>query len=155
MTRYALLCGSAPNDYRQKKLEDMFDSLSEKDGWHVTCMANGTDEFMLEYALNNVLDGDAGDEACGVGHVSVLLYFCTQTPVADSEETIWLGGNEIRKEVIEYYAKLFAENEIDFQVIYDSDRKMVSEEELGYEELTDEERREFMEKVHDGIIRIG
>ena len=155
MTQYALLCGSAPNDYRQKKLEDMFDSLSEKDGWHVTCMANGTDEFMLEYALNNALYGDAGDEAGGVGHASVLLYFCTQTPVADGEETIWLGGNEIRKDVIEYYAKLFAENEIDFQVIYDSDCEMVSEEKLGYEEVTEEERQEFIAKVHAGAIRIG
>lgn len=128
----------------------MFDSLSKKDGWHVTCMANGTDEFMLEYALNNVIAENADDETSGVQHISVLLYFCTETPVADSEETIWLGGNEIRKDVIEYYAKLFAENEIDFQVIYDSDREMVSEEDLGYEELTEEERREFVAKVHDG-----
>ena len=150
MAKYVLLCGAAPLGYRQKKIEDMFDSLSEKDGWHVTCMANGTDEFMLEYALNNVLDAYADDEAGGL-----LLYFCTQTPVADSEETIWLGGNEIRKDVIEYYAKRFGENEINFQVIYDSDREIVSEEDLGYEELTEEKRRECVEKIHAGFIRIG
>ena len=150
MKRYALLCGSAPEDYRQKKLNDMIDSLSEKDGWNVTCIANGTDEFMLEYALNNVLDGNTGDDASGL-----FLYFCTKTPVDDSEETFWLGENEIRKDVIEHYAKLFAESGIDFQLVYDSDREMVSEEELGYEKLSEDERREFVAKVKSGIIRIG
>ena len=150
LTRYALLCGSAPENYRQKKLNDMFDSLSEKDGWNVTCMANGSDEFMLDFALNNVLDGNTDDEVSGL-----FLYFCTKTPVADSEKTFWLGENEIRKDVIEHYAKLFAESGIDFQVVYDSDREMVSEEELGYEKLSEDERREFVAKVKSGAIRIG
>ena len=150
LIRYALLCGSAPENYRQKKLNDMFDSLSEKEGWNVTCMASGIDEFMLDYALNNALDGNTGDEVGGV-----LLYFCTQTPIADNEETFWLGGNEIRKDVIEYYSRLFSESGIDFQVIYDSDRNMVSEEELGYEELSEDERQEFIAKVKSGAIRIG
>ena len=101
MTRYAILCGSAPEDFRQKKLNDLFDSLIEKDGWHVTCLANGTNELMLEYALNNILDGNAGDEASGV-----MLYFCTEKTLADSEETFWLCGNEIRKDVIDYYSQL-------------------------------------------------
>ncbi len=142
LVRYALLCGSAPEDFRQKKLNDMFDSFSEKEGWYVTCMANGIDEFMLEYALNNVLDGNAGDDASGL-----LLYFCTQAPVSDSEEAILLNKWEIRKDVINHYAKLFDENEIDFQVIYDYDREMVSEEELGYEKLSEDERKEFIAKV--------
>ncbi len=150
MTKYALLCGSAPENYRQKKLEAMFDSLSKKEGWSVTCMANGMDEFMLEYALNNVLDGNTGDDVGGV-----LIYFCTKVPVSDNEETFWLGENEIRKDVIEHYAKLFAESGIDFQLVYDSDREMVSEEELGYEKLSEDERREFVAKVKSGIIRIG
>ncbi|MBQ7753110.1 MAG: hypothetical protein IJR80_05585, partial [Treponema sp.] len=101
MTRYAILCGSAPDDFRQKKLNDLFDSLIEKDGWHVTSLANGTDELMLEYALNNILDGNAGEEASGV-----MLYFCTEKPLPASEETFWLCGNEIRKDVIEYYSQL-------------------------------------------------
>ena len=150
LTKYALLCGSAPENYRQKKLEAMFDSLSKKEGWSVTCMANGMDEFMLEYALNNLLDGNADDAAAGL-----FLYFCTKGPVEDSEETFWLGENEIRKDVIEHYAKLFAESGIDFQLVYDSDREMVSEEELGYEKLSEDERREFVAKVKSGIIRIG
>ena len=128
----------------------MFDSLSEKDGWNVTCMANGSDEFMLDFALNNVLDGNTGDEVSGL-----FLYFCTKTPVADSEKTFWLGENEIRKDVIDYYARLFSESGIDFQVIYDSDHEIVSEEEMGYEELSEDERQEFVAKVKSGAIRIG
>ena len=130
MTRYAILCGSAPEDFRQKKLNDLFDSLIEKNGWHVTCLANGTDELMLEYALNNILDGNAGDEASGV-----MLYFCTEKPLPASEETFWLCGNEIRKDGIDYYSQLAKKCEIDFQVIYDCDRELISEEELGYEKV--------------------
>ena len=150
MTRYALLCGSAPDDYRQKKLDDLHNSLLEKDGWNVTCMANGTDEFMLEYALNNVLSGNVGDEVGGI-----LLYFCTETPLSESDATFFLNKWEIRKDIISYYAELLKKSGIDFQVIYDSDREFVSEESLGYEELSDEERREFMAKVNAGFIRVG
>lgn len=130
MTRYAILCGSAPDDFRQKKLNDLFNSLIEKAGWHVTCLANGTDELMLEYALNNIVDNNAGEEASGV-----MLYFCTETPVTADEESLWLCGNEIRKDVIEYYSQLAKKCEIDFQVIYDYDRELISEEELGYEKV--------------------
>lgn len=139
MTRYALLCGSAPNDYRQKKLNDLFVSLIDKDGWNVTCLANGTDELMLEYALNNILDGNAGDDASGV-----MLYFCTEKPVADNEEIFWLCGNEIRKDVIEYYQKLAEKCKIDFQVVYDNDCVMLSEEELGWEKVSSETAREII-----------
>ncbi len=130
MTHYAILCGSAPDDFRQKKLNDLFNSLIEKAGWHVTCLANGTDELMLEYALNNILDGNAGEEAD-----SVMLYFCTETPVTAAEESLWLCGNEIRKDVVKYYSQLAKKCEIDFQVIYDCDRELISEEELGYEKV--------------------
>lgn len=130
MTRYAILCGSAPDDFRQKKLNDLFDSLIEKAGWHVTCLANGTDELMLEYALNNILDGNAGDEVSGV-----MLYFCTETPVTAAEESLWLCGNEIRKDVIDYYSHLAEKCGIDFQAIFDCDRELISEEELGYEKV--------------------
>ena len=150
MTRYALLCGSAPNNYRQKKLDDLHNSLLEKDGWNVTCMANGTDEFMLEYAMNNVFDGNIDEEVGGV-----LLYFCTETPISDNDATFFLNKCEIRKDVISYYADLAKQCGIDFQVIYDSDCNFVSEESLGYEELSDEERREFVAKVNAGLIRIG
>ena len=150
MTRYALLCGSAPNDYRQKKLDDLHNFLLEKEGWNVTCMANGTDEFMLEYAMNNIFDGNVGDEVGGV-----LLYFCTETPLLEDEKTFWLQKWEIRKDVVAHYANLAKQCGIDFQVIYDSDCDFVSEESLGYEELSDEEEREFVAKVNAGLIRIG
>lgn len=150
LLKYALLCGSAPDDYRQKKLNDLHNSLLENDGWNVTCMPNGTDEFMLEYALNNVFEGNTGEEVGGV-----FLYFCPQKPVSDSEDTFWLNRWKIRKDVITYYADLAKKMEIDFQVIYDFDGEFVSEKDLGYEELTEEEKREFVAKVKSGEIRIG
>ena len=130
MTRYALLCGSAPEDYRQKKLCDLYDSLLEKGEWYGTAMPNGVNELMFEYAMNNIISGNAGDEASGV-----LLYFCAEKPVSDSETSLWLGGSEIRKEVIAHYASLCKESEIDLQVIYDSDSELISEDELGYEKV--------------------
>ena len=150
LTRYALLCGSAPNDYRQKKLDDLHNSLLEKNGWNVTCMANGTDEFMLEYAMNNIFGGNVGDEVVGV-----LLYFCTEKPLLEDEKTFWLQKWEIRKDVVAHYVNLAKQCGIDFQVIYDFDCNFVSEESLGYEQLTEEERREFVAKVNAGLIRIG
>lgn len=162
MTRYALLCGSAPKDYRQKKLEDIHNELLNKGDSHVMAFANGIDELMLEYALNNILDGNAGEKASGARDVSVLLYFCARTPeelrakMADADcDVVRLGENEIRRDVIAYYADLAKKCDVDFQVLYDSDRKMVSEESLGYEELSEDEEQEFITKIHDGAIRIG
>ena len=124
MTRYALLCGSAPNDFRQKKLEDLHNELLKKDGYHVTCFANGIDELTLEYALNNIFEGNAGDEAGGVRHVNVLLYFCVQTKadlsakMADADcDVVRLGENEIRREVISYYEELSKKLELEMQVV--------------------------------------
>ena len=150
LTRYALLCGSAPNDYRQKKLNDLYDSLLETDGWNVTCMANGIDEFMLEYAFKNILSENAGGAVSGL-----LLYFCTETPVSESDSSFWLGSWEIQKNTITHYSDWAKQSKLDFQVIYDSDREFVSEKDLGYEKLSDEECREFIAKVKAGYIRIG
>lgn len=57
-------------------------------------------------------------------------------PVEDDEKSFWLGGEEIRCDVISHYQMLAAESGIDFQVIFDSDSKLVSEEELGWEEVS-------------------
>lgn len=139
MLKYALLCGCAPENYRQKKLNDLFDSLIEKDGWHVTCFANGTNELMLEYVLNNILDGKTGDEAKGI-----LLYFCTEKPLADTEENICLCGNEIRKDIVVYYQQLAKKCDLDLQVVYDNDCEMMSEEELGWEKVSLETVQEIL-----------
>ena len=148
MTRYALLCDSAPNDFRQKKLEDLHNELLKKDckdGWHVTCFANGIDELTLEYALNNIFEGNAGDEADSVRHVNVLLYFCARceadlnAKMADADcDVVRLGENEIRREVISYYEELSKKLELEMQVVYDVDGELVSEESLGYESVTAE-----------------
>ena len=178
MIHYALLCGSAPNDFRQKKLEDLHNELLIKDGWHVTAFANGVDELTLEYALNNIFDGNAGDNAeeipnqvrndsaqlrndsvqhVSVWHASVLLYFCARSEadlnakMADADcEVVRLGENEIRRDVIAYYAELAERFGLDFQIVYDWDSEWVSEESLGYEKVTAEdamEVREFLEWI--------
>lgn len=128
MKRYAFLCGSAPWDYRQKKLESLFESLIDNSVWHVDVFPNGINEFLLEYALNNILSGNAGEKANGI-----LLYFCCEESIKESDCSIWLCGDEIRKDVINHYEKLSRECEIDFQVVYDCDCEFVSEESLGYE----------------------
>lgn len=130
MINYAILCGSAPEDYRQKKLNKLSDSLINNDKWHVTTFPNGIDEFMLEYALNNIIDGKSGN--CTK---SIFLYFCTESPLSDADTNIWLCKNEIRKDILQFYVNLAEKCDVDFQIVYDSDREFVSEEKLGYERV--------------------
>lgn len=127
MTRYAILIGSAPEDFRQKKLEDMSDFLNSKNGRRgMVTFANGITEQMLEMVLDNSMKQNPD---------SIILYLCTLQPVGDDENSLWLGGEEIRRNVISHYQELAAECGIDMQVIFDSDRELVSEEELGWEEV--------------------
>lgn len=200
MLRFSILLGSAPEDYRQKKIEDMFDFLDSKRsaGDSIVAFANGISEIMLEMVLDNsvkqladvavgpvvteprrsieiikpeihhcdvkcseaesVLENEvedcrgkpdddtnlnnlrpseksAGDSFTENKTNSIFLYICTLQPVGESEESIWLGGEEIRKDVIEHYQELAAECGIDMQVVLDSDGEMVREEKLGYEEV--------------------
>lgn len=133
-TRYAVLCGSAPEDFRQKKLVEMHDFLVSAEGgsWQedeILEFPNGVHELMLEYALGGVIRSGVDE---------VLLYICTETPVADSEATVWLGGQEIRKDVLACYAE--DKMGTHFQMVYDSCRQFVHEEELGYEKYQCEER---------------
>ncbi len=130
LINYAILCGSAPEDYRQKKLNKLSDSLINNDKWHVTTFPNGIDEFMLEYALNNIIDGKSGNCA-----KSIFLYFCTESPLSDADTNIWLCKNEIRKDILQFYVNLVEKCDVDFQIVYDSDREFVSEEKLGYERV--------------------
>ena len=135
LVRYAFLCGSAPEDFRQKKLLDMHDFLiSESGGFvperNIVIFPNGVNELMLECTLNNVLDGNAGDEPN-----EILLYICADSPISGSDESVLLCGEEIRRDVILYYADLAKKMEFGFQVILDSDRELVSEESLGWEKI--------------------
>ena len=48
---------------------------------------------------------------------SILLYFCTKTPVSNNYPTLFIGGEEIRFDVIQHYKDLAKKMEIDLQVI--------------------------------------
>lgn len=147
MARYALLCGSAPDDFRQKKVAEMHDFLASKAGEnipeeHITIFPNGVSELVLECALSNLFDGvcAVADDEVGSGKdveeiTNVLLYFCTEKAVSDFEQSFWLGGEEIRRSVIAYYANLANECGIEMQLMWDSDSELVSEEILGYERV--------------------
>ena len=129
MKQYAILLGSAKTGFQQKKLIQLHDSLVSDGGFsecEIAVFPNGTSELLLEFALNNAIE----QNNCVERHIKrIFLYICATSPVLDSDESIWLGGEEIRKSVIEHYASIFGDG---FQVIYDSDRKEISEEELGY-----------------------
>lgn len=142
MTRYAILIGSAPEDFRQKKLEDMSDFLNSKNGRRgVVTFANGITEQMLEMMLGNsvkqlanVVVSSASTATKGE-QSSILLYICTLQPVGNDENSFWLGGEEIRRDVISHYQEVAAEFGIDMQVLFDFDGELVKEEELGWEEV--------------------
>ena len=147
MTRCAVLCGSAPKNYFQKKLVDMHDFLTSDGGdpipeRNVIVFPNGVHELLLESVLNGVFDS-AAEEDDG----EVLLYFCARTEsdlsaeLSDSVcagiEVIRLGDNEIRKEVIVYYTETLADMlEVKCSVTYEADDEFVSEETLGYERIS-------------------
>ena len=128
MKKYSLLLGSAPEDFRQKKIEDMFDFLDSKrnKGDSIVTFANGIPEMMLEMVLDNSMKQKPE---------GILLYICTSQPVAERKNSIWLGGEEIRRDVIEHYQRIAAECGIDMQVVMDFDSETVSEDELGWEKV--------------------
>lgn len=133
MEHYAFLCGSAPQDMRQKKLVEMYDFLttSSEHGIkekNVVMFPNGVNSFLLSYGLNNILKGKAGKNAD-----QILLYFCTQSPVRENDSSLWLSGSEIKKSEIEELANSAKAYGVDFQIIFDVGKELVSERELGYE----------------------
>lgn len=92
----------------------------------VVTFPSGISEMTLEMLLDNSFNQNPK---------SLYLYFCTFSPIKDDDFSFWLNGDEIRKEVIEYYQKLAKDLGIDMQVVMDFDAELVSEEELGWEEL--------------------
>ena len=125
MTRHAILCGSAPDGFTQKKINEMHDFLiSEASGFwaekEITIFPNGVTEAMLTFMLER-LKSDKTEQ--------ILLYICTLSPVADEDKSVWLGGEEVRKSVIEAFCADGCG-----QVIYDCGKELVREEEMELEE---------------------
>ena len=125
MKKHAILCGSAPDGFTQKKINEMHNFLTGDSGgsWaekEIMIFPNGVTEAMFYFVLERV-KADKTEQ--------ILLYICTLSPVADDDESVWLGGEEVRKSVIEAF---FADG--CGQVVYDSCRELVREEEVEMEE---------------------
>ena len=125
MTRHAILCGSAPDGFTQKKINEMHDFLTGEAGgsWaekEIMIFPNGVTEAMLSFVLER-LKSEKTEQ--------ILLYICTLSPVADEDKSVWLGEDEVRKSVIEAFC---ADGR--GQVVYDSCREFTSEEEAEQEE---------------------
>ena len=136
MTRSAILCGSAPGGFTQKKINEMHDFLtSEASGFwaekEITTFPNGVDEAMLSFVLER-LKADKTEQ--------ILLYICTLSPVAESEKSVWLGGEEVRKSVIEAFCAGGCG-----QVIYDCEREFLSEEEMESGFMLSQDKTSFAE----------
>ena len=124
MSHYAILCGSAPVGFTQKKINEMHDFLTSEVGgsWaekEIMIFPNGVAEAMLSFVLER-LKADKTEQ--------ILLYICTLSPVADEDKSVWLGGEEVRKSVIEAFCE-----DGHAQVIYDSCREFEGDEEIRLE----------------------
>ena len=142
MSRFAVLCGAAPDGFRQEKLAETYDSLvaGEKKvpPANIIVFPNGVHELLLEGALSQILDEEPEE---------ILICFfalaeADLNALSDYEATgtgriplVRLGKDEIRREVISYYEDLAKDMGIALSVTYFSDRSFVSEGELGYEEI--------------------
>ena len=120
MTRHAILCGSAPNGFTQKKINSMHDFLTSNEGglWQekdITIFPNGVTESMLTFVLNRLKSEKIE---------KILLYICTLSPVADTEKSVWLNNEEIEKRAL-----LSVLEDSNAQVIFDCDKEFLSDEE--------------------------
>ena len=92
LTRHAVLCGSAPLGFTQKKINEMHSFLtSAEGGWQengITIFPNGVSEAFLSFTLER-LKLQKTDY--------ILLYICTESALSAGEKTVWLGGEEIRR----------------------------------------------------------
>ena len=121
MNRSATLCGSAPDGFTQKKINEMHDFLTGEAGgsWaekDIVIFPNGVSEATLSFVLER-LKADKTEQ--------ILLYICTLSPVADEDKSVWLGGEEIRKSVIEKFIEFCRSSSSNVQVIYDTCRDFV------------------------------
>ena len=134
MKRYAILCGSAKEDYEQTKISLMHEKLLA-DGWaesEITIFPNGVNELLLEYALNNCVEHNNCVEQSGV---KIFLYICALSQDCIKDDCIVLGTDEIRKSVIAHYATVAEKVGAEMQVVYDADDELIAEESLGWERI--------------------
>lgn len=151
LPKYAILCGSAPDGFSQKKLNEMKDFLASNDGgsWAkggIVSFPNGVSEKTLKNVLENIktqtenarlekseyenlgnalsipFDENIAEGLYESSKMKIFLYICTLSPVSESEKSIWLGGEEVRKSVIEDFGNC---DGVEVQVVYDSDRELV------------------------------
>lgn len=120
LKKYAILCGCAPDGFTQKKITEMHGFLVSDAGgaWteeEIMIFPNGASEAMLNFVLERLRS--AGTEY-------VLLYICTLSPVSDKETSVWLGGEEIRRSVIEPFC-----SECGVQLVLDCGREWMCGEE--------------------------
>ncbi len=147
MKKHAILCGSAPDGFTQKKINEMHDFLTSEAGgsWaekEITIFPNGVSEAMLSFMLERL----KADKTA-----KIFLYVCTLSPVADEDKSVWLGGEEVRKSVlesvvsadsvvgslgaVEFVVRRNRQSAVSdgfngIQVIYDCDGEFVGEEEF-------------------------
>ncbi|MBQ3826480.1 MAG: hypothetical protein II811_10140, partial [Spirochaetaceae bacterium] len=110
MKRYAILCGSAKEDYEQTKISLMHEKLLA-DGWaenEITIFPNGVNELFLEYALNNCVEQN---------NAKIFLFFCALSQDCIKDDCITLGNDEIRKSVIAHYAAVVEMVGAEMQVV--------------------------------------
>lgn len=124
MKKYAILCGSAPDGFTQKKINEMHDFLTSEAGgsWaekEIVFFPKGADDAMLAFVLER-LKADKAEQ--------IFLYICTMSPVAEEDKSVWLGGYEVRKSLIEAFC---ADGR--GQVIYDCGRELERNEEIELE----------------------
>lgn len=141
MPRYAILCGSAPRGFTQKKINEMYDFLTSSSGgaWaekEIVFFPNGVDDAMLAFVLER-LKADKAEQ--------ILLYICTLTPVADEDKSVWLGGYEVRRSLIEAFC-----SDVCAQVIYDCGRKLERNEEIELEKEVFENKRNVILFAREG-----
>ena len=69
--------------------------------------------------------------------LNILLYICTSEPLPSQAETFFLCGNEIRLDVIEWYASKARRFGLGLKVVFDVDADYVAQEELGWEKVAE------------------
>ena len=131
MSKYAVIIGEAPEGFRMKKTEEMVDFLTTTEGGafprsNVIGFPNGIDELTLEAFISRLLTPDTK---------SIFMYICTKLPVKNTETSIWLNGDELRRDVIAEFQNQAKDLDIDFQLIFDTCSELLTEEELGYEKV--------------------
>ena len=173
MIKFAILFGSAPAGFCQKKINEMKKSLASKNkgSWSeggIISFPNGASEKTLKIVFENIktqaenlrdeksgyenlkntislpFNNDISEEFSEIIKIKIFLYICTLSPFSESEKSVWLGGEEVKKSVIDDFCKSLrfiggAEScgagasvepaeTCDIQVIYDSCREFVKED---------------------------